>query len=252
MDDGNRFNYKMVWENQAKDVHPPLYYCLVHTVCSLFPGVFSRWFAGIINVIFGLLSLYVLRKLAFNLTQSEEFKLIASIGFILSACILSEMTMLRMYIVALFCVSFVTNLLVEQMDKGANAKFYCELFSVTLLGALTHYYFLIYLAFLSATYCIYLLHMKRIREMLTYVVIMACDAACALLLFPQMLNHMFAGYRGKQVLDNLMQASDFKERLSFFLCLARQKTDGWIFKYYSYRNPDRSFLFTSIRETRTD
>ena len=36
---GERFNYVSVWQNQAKDVHPPLYYCLFHTLCSFFPRI---------------------------------------------------------------------------------------------------------------------------------------------------------------------------------------------------------------------
>ena len=40
----DRFDYAQVYENQIIDAsHPPLYYALVHTVCSFFPGVFSKW-----------------------------------------------------------------------------------------------------------------------------------------------------------------------------------------------------------------
>lgn len=34
----DRFNYKNVWKNQSNDVHPPFYYVLLHTLCSLFAG----------------------------------------------------------------------------------------------------------------------------------------------------------------------------------------------------------------------
>lgn len=39
----NRFSYGNVWKNQAKDVHPPLYYAILHTICSVMPGCFSVW-----------------------------------------------------------------------------------------------------------------------------------------------------------------------------------------------------------------
>ena len=48
----NILNYEMVWENQIRDVHPPLYYCLVHFVSSFTPNYFTKWTAGIINIIF--------------------------------------------------------------------------------------------------------------------------------------------------------------------------------------------------------
>ena len=38
-----RFNYASVYYNQTQDVHPPLFYFLLHTVCSLFPGSFTKW-----------------------------------------------------------------------------------------------------------------------------------------------------------------------------------------------------------------
>ena len=42
---GERFGYGKVWANQAGDVHPPLWYAALHTVCSFFPGEFSKWFS---------------------------------------------------------------------------------------------------------------------------------------------------------------------------------------------------------------
>ena len=51
----SRFNYYKVWKNQSKDVHPPIYYAILHTICSFFPEKFSRWYAGSINIFFALL-----------------------------------------------------------------------------------------------------------------------------------------------------------------------------------------------------
>ena len=50
--DGLRFDYDMVWRNQASDVHPPLFYVILHTICSLRPNAFSKWHGLIINIIF--------------------------------------------------------------------------------------------------------------------------------------------------------------------------------------------------------
>ena len=52
---GHQFDYRNVWKNQEADVHPPLYYALVHTISSFFPGRYSVWFAGSVNVVFGVL-----------------------------------------------------------------------------------------------------------------------------------------------------------------------------------------------------
>lgn len=48
---------------QTYDVHPPFYYLLLHTVCSLFPGRFSKWSGIGLNIVLFVLSWSVLAKL---------------------------------------------------------------------------------------------------------------------------------------------------------------------------------------------
>ena len=46
----HRFDYAQVVQNQIIDAsHPPFYYALVHTVCSFFPEVFSKWLAFVMS-----------------------------------------------------------------------------------------------------------------------------------------------------------------------------------------------------------
>ena len=39
---GEGFSYGLVKLVQSWDVHPPLYYWIFHTICSLTPGLFSK------------------------------------------------------------------------------------------------------------------------------------------------------------------------------------------------------------------
>ncbi|MDE7015007.1 MAG: hypothetical protein K2P19_10120, partial [Kineothrix sp.] len=48
--EGERFRYGLVSTVQSWDVHPPFFYFLLHTVCSLFPGVFSKWLGIGVNI----------------------------------------------------------------------------------------------------------------------------------------------------------------------------------------------------------
>lgn len=59
----NTFNYASVYYNQRGDVHPPLFYILLHTVCSVFQGSFSKWFGLGINILFMLLTMRMLYML---------------------------------------------------------------------------------------------------------------------------------------------------------------------------------------------
>ena len=42
--EGEGFRYGLVKTMQSYDVHPPLYYMILHTICSLFPGIFFKFF----------------------------------------------------------------------------------------------------------------------------------------------------------------------------------------------------------------
>lgn len=72
VDPSKRFHYSSVWTNQANDVHPPLYHAFLHTICSLFPGTMSRWYAGSINIICSLAVLFLVYKLIGLLTSSRR------------------------------------------------------------------------------------------------------------------------------------------------------------------------------------
>jgi len=78
----------------------------LHTLCSFFPEKFSKWYAGIINIFFALLTLYILRKLVLNLTKNKEISNIVSFVFILSPGILSAISFFRMYIMECFLQHF--------------------------------------------------------------------------------------------------------------------------------------------------
>lgn len=83
-DHENRFNYSNVWDNQEMDVHPPLYYALLHTICSFFPSTFSKWYAGIINIIFVILTFRVYRDMLKLYNKNEAIDKVASVIFVFS------------------------------------------------------------------------------------------------------------------------------------------------------------------------
>ena len=53
--EGKQFKFRNVWRNLSSNVHPPVFYVLLHFVCSLTPGVFSMWQAAAVNILLGLL-----------------------------------------------------------------------------------------------------------------------------------------------------------------------------------------------------
>ena len=223
------FDYKTVWANQSDDVHPPLYYAVLHTISSLFPGKFSIWFAGSINIIFALLTLGVLRKLANAIFQVPFLTNLISIVFALSAEVLSATSFFRMYIMAMFFVTLTTYYFVELVEKQELSwKEYFCLFALSVSGALTHYYYVVYLVFICVVYGIWLLVKKQWKNLIVFVGTMIASAFSAIVIFPAMLEHVFSGYRGAETMENFANSSlsDYGRRLSFFYKIFNERLFG--------------------------
>lgn len=61
----------------------------------------------------------------------------------------------------------------------------------SITGALTHYYFIVYLFFLCIAFGIYLLLCKRYRDVIVFILSMAGSGSIAVMIFPNMIKHMF-------------------------------------------------------------
>ena len=209
----NRFNYRNVWEKQAADVHPPLYYTLIHTICSFFPGIYSKWFGAVINLIFGLLTLFVMRKLTRELTGQEWIVFVCSGFFCIASGVLSSMTFLRMYVMTMYWCTLFTWLFVKNKEQ-TDWKFYLKISVVAVAGALTHYYFVVYLFSMCMVWGIYLLWNHRWKDLGVSVGGMIVAGILTIAIFPASLKQSIGGgYRGVDTLDNLTDMSVSTEKL---------------------------------------
>lgn len=231
----DRFDYRTVWNNQAEDVHPPLYYAIVHTVCSLFTGKFSVWYTGGINILFAVLTLWIVRHLVNELTQSSEAAAWGMLVFVLSAGVLSGVSFFRMYIMTMFEVTFVTWLFIQMLKKGCNWKGLVAVSGISIMGALTHYYFIVYLFFLSVAFGLYLLVHRNYKDVVLFITYMVVSGGISLWIFPSMIRHMFLedGYRGQESINNLRRASlhEYLERLKIFYNFINEQLFGGTFIY---------------------
>ena len=199
-----RFDYEIAYANQESDVHPPLYYYFLHTICSMFPGVFNKWFAGSINIIFGMATIILLTGIIRRKIHNEKIRCLVLVAFSVSAGILNATAFFRMYIMAMFICLLLLKLIIDGYDKEkCNYHYYGKLGIVLLTGAMTHYYIIIYAALLFTTYGVVLIIRKRWADVAGIIVSSGIAAAFSILIFPKMLFHMFTGYRGEEALENV-------------------------------------------------
>lgn len=216
VDKNSRFNYSNVWKNQSQDVHPPLWYAILHTICSLTPHVFSRWQAGIINLIFGLLTLYYARKLIMVLTDQKAVLNILSISFILASGILSSISFLRMYVAAMFFVTVLSYLIIHQIGGKFNFSFYLFYLTIIVFGALTHYYCIIFSVMISSAYGVYLIFAKKWKDVFALCIAAIMAGFLVYMIFPAIVQHIFYGYRGVESIHNFTNTEDYWTRLKYF------------------------------------
>lgn len=211
-----RFNIPMVFENQTMDTHPPLYYTFLNIVCSFFPGQFSKWFGIGLNIFFLLLVGVGLFLLLEYFIKQKYLSLFFSTVFCCSYLSISMTLFIRMYILLMVCFLFSSwyhLMLYRWTETDSNFTMknnwgkYLILGILTIAGALTHYYFLVYQAMISALYVVLLGRRKNIRQLIDYLITMAVSGICYCLMYPAVFTHIFFKYEGRDAVHKFLKTT---------------------------------------------
>lgn len=230
--ESNTFNYASVYYNQRGDVHPPLFYLLLHTVCSVFQGSFSKWYALGINFVFLLGALALLYRTAERHFGGKPVALAAAAVYGLTAGILTTAMYLRMYGILTFMtlLFFYMHLEAAEQDFRIAGKLRVKLMAAAILGFLTHYYFVVYAIVTAAVFCVWMCVGKRWRDLLRYLLSMGGAAILGLAVWPFALRHVFSGYRGTEALGILRRREFYLIKVRLILQQIGQQIlgGGWI------------------------
>lgn len=228
--EGHTFDYSIPYRNQEADVHPPLYYMMIHTLSSFVSGEISFDIGVGLNIAFMLgctLLLYLLAKEIFK-SKGISLAVAGLFGLTYGAC--NMILFIRMYTVVACLILAHTYVYLRFMEeKAVTWKTYVLLGLTLVLGVLTHYYFILLAFFLAAWYFVKFWAQKRFREECYFHVLIEISALICLALFPAMWNHIFNDYRGEGARENLVQLSGFGANLkSMFNFLNEQLFGGWL------------------------
>lgn len=248
---GEQFDFGTVVRMQTYDVHPPFYYLLLHGVCSLTPGIVSKWSGLALNLFFFIGSWMLLALLAWRMAgagrekgEQEEaadrrFRQLAVLGIILlfgfNPAVYSGIMLVRMYMLLGFWVLAATWLHVRSLQERKRGwRFFVPLAAVVYLGFLTHYYFAVYLFFLAAAMEFYLLFEKaehktwgqKWKDCILYAAVVIGSLVAAVLSYPACLGHIFRGYRGTEAMGAFFDPGNTWGRLNFFVGLLNEYAFG--------------------------
>ena len=202
-------NWRPVYENQKNDVHPPLYYLLLRTVMGLAPGRFSKWPGIILNIIIMagctvFLYLILCKLLAKEKNAAWKALAVALIAGLTVAGV-STAVYIRMYaLLELMVLATLWLHLKWREQKNPGIGWYVAIGVMAVLGVLTQYYYLFFLAGLVLVVMVQDIRRKNWRDLAKYLGSLAVAGGLVLLIWPHILQHMFFGYRGQGVLSNLV------------------------------------------------
>lgn len=208
-----KFSYQAVYHNQTQDVHPPFYYMVLHTLCSFFPGTFSKWYGLSLNIVFFMISNLILFLISKKIFNESWLSLIppAIWGFSIGA--VNSVLFIRMYALLLLFVLFFCYLHLLLIEQGGNKKRWFCLSLCVFLGFMTHYFFLVFAFFVSLLYCIYQLTTKKYKEFFQYSTIMMSTVVAGFLFYPAAYTHIIKNPLGLTILDNLVTHQMYSQRL---------------------------------------
>ena len=224
-----QFHYEIPIRNQATDVHPPIYYMLLHTICSFFPESFSMWYGISLNILLTLLSLIVLFFLLRHLIGGNYLPLFTCYLFGMTYGVINNMLFIRMYVLLMLLVTLqyyyhlhLYSSLLKRVDKWKPRQL-ITLSLITITGTLSQYYFLIFLFWLALIFCTVLQIQKKTKALLQYICTMAVSGIGCIVLYPTMLCHIFSGYRGEEAAHKLVKIQGvFEDMRDMLAILSRQ------------------------------
>lgn len=223
---GRSFDYKNVWVKNGLDVHPPLYYVMVHTVCSFFPETFSMWYAASVNILFGVINMLLVYAILKQLLDDQKVVYIALVAYIFTAGFLHEIMFLRMYVMlTTWILALVYVTLRMQQGKMKMGVFFPLVYLFSACGVLTQYFMAIFLV----GYCLVLglrfLVRKEYKNLLFFILAMTAAVVTVVAVYPVCLKHIFSGYRGQDVFNNLVETS-LGQRITEFFYIANRSILG--------------------------
>ena len=208
-------NYGMVYYNQSRDIHPPLFYFLVHTVSIIFMGHFSKYIVFSINLVFMILSLWIIKNIFEKL--DKKYLIIPALilyGFSMGA--ISTVIFQRMYsMLNFFVLMFISaNIDIIKKNFEIDKKLWNKLTWIVLLGFWTQYYFCIIAGMIAVLVFIGVIKNQGKQGVISYILKYLKMAVIGVLLYPLSINHIFFSYRG---VGKAEMVREFGEKLVEYL-----------------------------------
>ena len=261
------FNPLSVYYNAKDDIHPPLYYMMIHFVCSIFQGEITVWHGCVINMVALAVTLWLLGCIGDMLFHRKSSTIALMILYGFSSGIIATALWVRMYALLTLWLVWLLYLHIRKVsgykqdsflrvNKSGRVKWIGSfgILIATLVTFWTNYFGLFYLIPLAACTFFLLLKEKRTRECLAYVRTMVTAAVIGLGCFPFAISDVFSSAFGTEVLSQLEDGiADYVSRLvKFSEIVAENVAGGPVFLLAAFLVPSVVAIYGRIKKGKSE
>lgn len=214
--EGEQFSYGKVYYNNTQDAHPPLYYFLLHTLCSFFPEKYTPWFGLGLNIILILVTQLLLFCLAREMTGSSLWGVVPVALYGGMMAFFDTTLFIRMYALLTLFTVLLLFLHCRLIKNPYKVSTFLGCFVVTFLGVFTQYYFAFFAFFIAIASCIWLLCRHDYKLLLIYAGGMLFSVLCVFIVFPAGITQITGSETnnvGNEVWGNIFNFSGWKTAL---------------------------------------
>ena len=188
--EGQRFAYGSVWSNQTYDHHPPLYYLLLHTVCSLFPDSFSFGYGFILNCIFLAVTQIFLFKAAGLILGDSRAALTVCVLYGGARAALYTFTFIRQYSLLTMLTVMLLYFTAKLYSRRELKTSLPPILALSFAMFMTHYFGIVIAGLLTGCICLWMLFTKQIWRMLIYGFSQVAVLGLYFAVWPSALRHI--------------------------------------------------------------
>ena len=200
---GLGFDYVNLWHNMEKDAHPPLYFAILHTICSFFPDTFSKWLGLPINIISLIISLLFIYKISQKIFSNKNISYLIVIFFGFCLATLSMAVYIRSYMLQMCLSLWLFWEHIQLLEKNKfDGKIFTKIFLAAVLGYLTHYYLLVNAFFLSGVTCFIFLKNKNFKLLWQYALLMVASVISFFIIYFPAADVLLHSQRGTETLGH--------------------------------------------------
>ena len=207
------FNYFSVYYNQSRDVHPPLFYFLVHFTSTFFYNQFSKYIIFIINLIFFIGTLFTIKKIMDQLNH-KELTIPTMILYGASMGAISTVMFQRMYMMLTFFSILYLYYIIKFIKDDFKIKDNFFFILTIICVFLTQYFFCIYVILIFLILSLYLLFKKHFKKWFDFFKPHILSAIIGIIFYPFCIGDIFFSYRGIGSIDN--KTNTFLENLQYY------------------------------------